>query len=200
VWGGLALFTVACLWFHVTEAELDPSHHQVSEYANTRHGWAMSLGFTGWAVALVALGTQVPATLARQRHLPLVVAGLLVAAAAGLLITALFATDTSAGQIPAGQERTSEGRLHDLGSGLAFVCLFVAATLALALAELGSRWRRPATALLAAAAVTQGVLLIAGDPAPGWRQRVGIVAALGWHAGLALMLSRTRRDCDGSRR
>jgi hypothetical protein len=59
------------------------------------------------------------------------VAGALALAATGMLITAAFATQTIAGQLPPGASLTLSGRLHDIGSGLTTVALLGAALLSL---------------------------------------------------------------------
>ncbi len=52
----------------------------------------------------------------RRRVARAVAVGALGAATAGLLLAAAFATQTVAGELPAGVERTTAGRLHDFGT------------------------------------------------------------------------------------
>lgn len=53
---GAVLFFLACL--HVLSPEFDPSWRVVSEYANGRHGWVLSLMFASWAVSSWALAVS----------------------------------------------------------------------------------------------------------------------------------------------
>lgn len=54
---GTALLLLASL--HVLSPEFDPSWRVVSEYANGRYGWALSLMFASWALSSWALAVAV---------------------------------------------------------------------------------------------------------------------------------------------
>lgn len=114
-------------------------------------------------------------------------AGLLAIAAAGIVVTAAFPTQTSAGVLPAGVVRSAGGRLHDLGSGVAILAL--AAAMPAGAGLVPSRRFRGLTAALAAPPVLAGVVLLAvGNPVDGVRQRIMVAAALVWLAGLLATL------------
>jgi len=101
------------------------------------------------------------------------------AAAAGTVVAALFATQTVAGELQPGVQRTLEGRLHDLGTLLLFLGLIVAA---LASVRLVPRTRfRVTVALLALALLaTVPVLVVLGLDLPGIGQRAFVLVGCAW--------------------
>jgi len=184
---GIALFSVILFAQHAISRGLGPDTHTISEYANARYGWLMTSAFVAWAAALVA--TAWLARCARQevsrdgRWWSMLACGLTVASA-GLVVTAAFKTQTSAGMLPPGVERSLGGRLHDWGSGLALLALLAAVCFSLRLTDL-PRWFRRSAACGAVCAVVADVgLLVVGEPAPGLRQRLLVVLAISWQAGL----------------
>jgi hypothetical protein len=182
---GLSVFAAALVAEHAMTPHLDPARHQISEYANARAGVVMVAGFAAWGISLAA--TAVVVWGPRERR---VVALLLIAAALGIAVVASFRTQTSAGLLPPGTVRTTEGRLHDLGSGLATLALLGAAIASMA----GSPrvFRRQTAAIVVAAIVTNGVLLVVGRDVGGLRQRLLILCACIWQI-LLLRLVRARR-------
>ncbi len=141
---GLAVLVVVVLAEHLISPGLDPSQHTISEYVNARSGWLMKIGFAAWSLSLGALAVLVvsDAQGVERRWAWGVLAGLLALACAGLVVTAIFPTQTSAGVLPSGVARSTEGRLHDLGSGAALLALFgavIASTAAVELAHIGCR-------------------------------------------------------------
>ena len=98
---------------HVVQPELDPTWRFLSEYALGRAGWMMTAAFVALAVSL--LGAVV--ALARQvRTWPgRIGLALLVIAAAGLVLAAVFPTDPITVPVEA---QTTAGRLHNLGASL----------------------------------------------------------------------------------
>lgn len=83
---GIAFLSLIIL--HLVSPEFQPSWRMVSEYANGRHGWLLSLMFASWglgSVALaVALGPSVTGALGRVGLVFLVLAG------AGEMMAAMF--------------------------------------------------------------------------------------------------------------
>jgi hypothetical protein len=187
---GVVIFAAVVLAQHALAPELSPVDHTVSEYANTPTGWLMVVGFSAWGISLAAtaiLAVTDPSA-HRTSSSQKLMAALLAIAAMGLLVTAAFKTQTSAGVLPAGVPRTTEGRLHDLGSGAALLALFGAALTSIRLIE-DPRWfKRPAMGLLCVALATHVGLLIGGDPAPGLRQRLLLAGAVAWHVVLLVAL------------
>lgn len=179
----LLVFAVATVAEHVLEPGLSVGRHQVSEYANTRSGWLMTLGFAAWSAALVLTAALWPAPLTRM---------LFLAAGVGMILTACFDTQTVAGALSSGEERSSAGRLHDYGSLTTLLSLFLAAALT-AVRGLDAPLVRAASVVAATAAVVvSAALLLGGDPVPGLRQRALLLLAIGWHA-VALVAVRPRR-------
>lgn len=171
---GLAIFVAAVLAEHALNASLSPARHQISEYVHGRAGWLMVVAFGAWAVSSVATGAV---TWRWSR----VVGVLLVVAACGLVVAATWATQTSAGELPPGVERTTAGRLHDLGSGVASVALLSAAVVSAVTAP-ARRVRRVAIGLVGVAVIASVVLLGVGDAVGGLRQRVLVAVAVAWQA------------------
>ena len=48
--GSTAIALIALLALHIVSPEFDPSWRAVSEYANGKHGWLLSLFFATWAM------------------------------------------------------------------------------------------------------------------------------------------------------
>lgn len=108
--------------------------------------------------------------------------GLLAVASAAVVVVAVFHTQTSAGQLPAGEHWIAAGRLHDAGSGVLTAALLGSALL--------TARRRVVASLLVAAVVADAVLLTVGPSVGGARQRVLVASAIAWQV---LMLLRTQR-------
>jgi uncharacterized protein DUF998 len=195
---GLLTFVAIVALQHALVPRLTPDRHTISEYANARASWLMVAGFVAWAASLLATAALVrgdrPATRRAVGHV--VLAALLLVAAAGVLLTALFATQTSAGALPPGARLTASGRIHDLASGGVSLALLPA--VGVSIAALSRRGRFPWTtaALLVLAIVGGGVLLAVGDPVDGIRQRLLVVVACAWQAALILTLWRPPTASD----
>ncbi len=184
---GVLATTAVCIFLLILVAEhlanhgLDPATHQVSEYVHGQLGWLMTCGFLLWAGSLL-LAAVIVSDIPRGRAL----ACALLVAAAGMGVTACFATQTSAGQLPPGVTLTTAGRLHDIGSGLATVALLAALLLSLRLRERPTL-RKVTLALLALGVPTTVLLFVLGSEAAGIRQRVLLLAACIWQ--LTLLIS-----------
>ena len=178
------MFVVIVLIEHVLAGRLSPASHMISEYANAGDGWLMVVGFLAWALALAltAATARLDLTTSPHRLACQSLVWLLLVAAAGILITACFATQTSAGVLPRGVRLSTAGRLHDIGSGLATLALLgaaVASTLPIKHPAAFRRWVW--LALLFGVGSDLGLLLI-GHAVGGARQRLLIAIACGWQA------------------
>lgn len=189
--GGVGLFAVVVGLQHALVPELEPSRHTLSEYANAEYGWAMVVGFAAWAASLAATASLVrrPGTLLGT-HGRRTVAALLLVAACGLLLTAVFRTQTSAGTLPPGVQRSVEGRLHDAASGVALLALFTS-TATVAVGVRHSLIGRVTLALLVLAFATSAVLLAVGPPVDGIRQRALLTIAIVWQVAMLRALTRS---------
>jgi hypothetical protein len=179
---------------HVLAPDVGVEHDRISEYAVRGVGWLMVSGFVAWAVALAA--TALLAGLAVRGSRGFALSGLLAVAASGMLITAGFATQAVHGEIPAGVRRTTEGLLHDLGSGAVLVALLLAVILSLTAVADARVW---AAVAIAVACVASFGLPLAGVDAPALAQRMMVVAACIWHGTLAGALARYPQVAQGSR-
>lgn len=179
---GLALFLVIVAAQPLLEPSYDPLRQGISEFVHTDSRAVVLIGFVAWAVSLAALASVLSGDEAgdgRGASTRLEVASLL-AAAMGVGLVTLFATDRGAEVAGAVTETTTSGRLHDVGSALITIAILTA-TLANALRE-----RDPclAAAVIAAALCSSAVLFALGDPLPGLRQRCLIACACTWQVAV----------------
>ncbi len=91
--GGVAVFATSVAFLsltilHVLSPEFQPSWRMVSEYANGRHGWLLSMMFAGWGLGSLALA----AALGPSQSSPLGRVGVafLVLAGIGEMMAAVF--------------------------------------------------------------------------------------------------------------
>jgi len=175
---GLLGFVALVALEHVLRTDLPPADHFVSEYAV---GWTWPLqtvAFLCWAAATAACAVLA----ARVRRRPIaraLVVGLLTLATIGLLMAAVWPTQTVAGELPAGVERTLGGRLHDLGTLGILAGLLMAAFASLRLIP-STRYRLAVAALGFALVAIVPVLVALGLDWPGVGQRGFILVGLGW--------------------
>ncbi|MDQ3742737.1 MAG: DUF998 domain-containing protein [Actinomycetota bacterium] len=182
----LGAFAAILALEHVLVPELEPTQHVISEYATADAGVLMTAGFLAWAISLAAT-----AAVARLVGLPRATSPLLVAAALGMVITACFATQAAAGMLPPGVERTTAGRLHDVGSGVTTIAIAGSTVMVVIARSLPCAARVFSAVVLIVALLTATVLLAVGDPIPGVRQRVLVAAALTVQ-GVLLVAARRR--------
>jgi hypothetical protein len=187
-WAGLEVFVAAVVVEHAAEPSFNPATHEISEYVHGSAGGVMLTGFLAWAVSLACTGV-LAATTRRTRWLAIP----LGVAAAGIVVTAAFGTQTSAGKLPPGVKLTLSGQLHDIGSG--------ATTVALSLGALASIWalndqaayKRRTAALLAFVVFADVALLLVGSSVGGVRQRVLVTAGCLWQAMFLAQVQRVSR-------
>jgi hypothetical membrane protein len=98
---------------HALSPEFDPSWRVVSEYANGRYGWVLSLMFASWAVSSWALAAVVRPQLDRSIGGKLAL-GLLIAAGIGQAMASVFDINHP---------------LHELAGMIGVLCLPIAAML-----------------------------------------------------------------------
>jgi hypothetical protein len=174
-WGGLAAFVAIVGAEHLLDRSLDPATHEISEYVHGSAGGLMVAGVCAWAISLAATAALATAS---QRMRPTSIP--LWTAAVGLMVTASFATQASAGHLPPGVRLGTSGRLHDLGSGATSLGLFVAAATSIFVARGAKRYRRVTTTLLALAVASDLGLLAIGPAVGGLRQRLLVAAGCLW--------------------
>jgi hypothetical protein len=176
---------------HLANPSLDPARHEISEYVHSTIGWLMTIGFLIWSLSLAASACLAGSLRAGG---PIRVA--LLAASLGMLLTACFATQTSAGRLPPDVVLSTTGHLHDLGSGIATVALLLAVLAALRVeGRTSHRLRRVTISLLIFVLPADGLLLALGSEVGGVRQRLLVLAGCVWQLTL-ISATRQRRD-DG---
>lgn len=179
----VSLFLMIVVVEHLLDSRLDPATHEISEYVHGPAGWLMTIGLLLWSLSLAAAALALRST---PRGPP--VAAVLLVAAIGLLLTAAFATQTSAGRLPAGTPLTFTGRMHDVGSGLATIGLLAAVLLSLRF-TVSRVLQRVALAVLLLAVPADVALLVVGPSVAGARQRLLVLLACAWELALAAVLS-----------
>ena len=85
-----AVAMVALLALHVVSPEFQPSWRMVSEYANGRHAWLLSLMFAGWGLGSLALAMAVGPSVSGSGWPGRVGIAFLVLAGIGELMAAMF--------------------------------------------------------------------------------------------------------------
>lgn len=196
---GAAVFLLLLGVLHVVKSELDPSWHFISEYAIGRHGWLMVVAFASLGLGCVALFAAIrsQATTKGGR----VGLAFLLVAAVGLVIAAAFTSDPVTS---VGDEVTTYGAVHGVGTVLGTLGIPIAAVLIARALRRNPRWtdaRRPlvaATALalvgflvfeLSFAAMVPGEELGPGVPI-GWPNRILIVTYAIWLLVLGTLAAR----------
>lgn len=190
--GGTGAFVALVALAHPLRPELPAAEHFVSEYAVGSGGWVQTLAFGCWAAGLAgaaALAARLPPGPGRRGRWarPLAV-GALGAAAAGAVLCGAFETQTVGGVLPDGVARTTEGRLHDLGSLLVLGGIVVAALAAARV--LSRRYRWVVAGLAAAFFAWPAALVMLGVDAPGIGQRGLIALGCVWTGAFAVAAAR----------
>jgi len=185
---GLAAFLALVALQHPLRADLPPGEHFISEYAKGSTAPLQLAAFMAWAVAFAAAAWLSARAPRRPIARPLTTGGLAMAAA-GTIVAALFATQTVAGELQPGVQRTLEGGLHDLGTLLLFLGLIVAALASVRLVP-RTRFRVSVAVLALALVATVPVLVALGLDLPGIGQRAFVVIGCAWTALLAVEVPR----------
>ena len=146
----------------------------------------MVAGFLMWAAsltttALLVLRAPLQDRAGLTRVLRNVLFALLLVAAVGAAVIALFPTETRAGLLPPGQLESSAGRLHALGSDLIQACFYPAVLVSVMMPS--PRWFRIVAIAVVAVAVAPA-LAVLGVEASGVRQRIQLAAGCGWQFAL----------------
>ncbi len=180
---GAGAFVALVALEHPLRPSLPATQHFISEYGNGSTRAVASAAFVAWGVGLGAL-----ALAAARERMPVVAAGAVVAVA-GTLMDAIWRTQTVAGELPVGVVRTTEGRLHDLGTLLILAGLVVSAVASLWRLR-SARWRWSVVGLLVGFLAVPGVLVAAGLDWPGIGQRGIILVGVAYGALAAVELAR----------
>jgi MFS family permease len=182
---GFGVFLACLVCEHLLAASLNPARHEISEYVHTRDGWIMTAGFIAWAISLATT-----AVYAWRRQCSWMLTPLLGIAALGMVLTACFPSQTSAGHLPTGVALTTTGRLHDIGSGAVSVALLAGAVVSASDSRLPPAFRRWAVLLVLLVLLGATALLIVGPVVGGIRQRLLVVIGCLWQLFLLDALGR----------
>lgn len=179
---GLAAFAVVVITQGlVPRVSFDPLHQTISEYTHTPAGALMPVGFLAWAVSWAVLaGPATPSGGGSTARLSMLQRAAFAGAAVGLVSVACFATDRGLAEPGVVGHTTTEGGIHDAASALVTVSILVAALTGAALR--GGRVKALTLLLLSAVCVADVLMLALGDPLPGVRQRILVVAGCLWQA------------------
>lgn len=192
--GGLLAFVALVALEHPLRADLPAPDHFISEYASGSTHPIAILAFLAWGAAMAA--TAVLAWRQGLRAVPV----LLVFAALGTCVAAAFATQTVAGELPAGTVRTTAGRLHDQGTLAIFAGLLGAALWGLRSLRT-RRYRLGLVSCAGALVAAPAILVAAGLDWPGIGQRAIVLVgvAFGWLliSELAIRARRTPAPAPG---
>lgn len=177
---GLAAFLVIVGVEHLLRPDLPPPDHFVSEYSRGSTKPLQVVAFAAWTASMAAAAALAARALPRGRPVSRTVAVLaLGVATAGGALAAAFTSQTIAGQLPAGVQRTLGGRLHDLGTLFILAGLVVAALASLRLVR-RTRYRLTVVGLGVALVAVVPVLVALRIDAPGIGQRAFILIGCAW--------------------
>lgn len=184
---GVAVLLACLACEHLLAPSLDPARHEISEYVHASTGGIMTAGFIAWAISLAAT-----AGCAWRRQCAWMLAPLFALASLGMLLTACFPTQTSAGALPPGTSLTMTGRLHDIGSGATSLALLAGAIVSASDSGLPQAFRRQTAILILIALLSSVALLIVGPAVGGIRQRLLVFVGCLWQLLLLNALGRRR--------
>jgi|SRR5690348_8036076 len=208
VCAGLALLFLAAL--HLLSPEYSPAWRMVSEYANGRYSWVLSLMFAAYGLSALALAYAIRAEATTR------------ASKAGLVLLVL----AGAGAASASVFDLNQALLHDLAGLLGVLCLPPAAVLISRSLVRREPWAQAGTAVLWTAHLTWITVLLfvvsfivmvatfahalGGLPsAPpkevppgvvalvGWTDRLLVLSAWGWITTVAWIAVRLREAPSG---
>ena len=157
---------------HVLSPEFDPSWRVVSEYANGRYGWVLSLMFASWALSSLALAVTVWTQLNGVGGK--IALGLLIAAGIGEAMASVFDINHP---------------LHDLAGIIGVLSLPIAAmmisvrlgrTQAWSPAKYVLLWTANLTWVSLVLMVAALIIMIRGHAGAGGKMTPGVFAVVGW--------------------
>lgn len=190
---GLAVFIGLVAIQHPLRGDLPPADHFISEYAHGSTAALQIIAFLAWALSLAAGALLARRAGPARRSIArgLAVSGLALAGA-GIAVAAVFATQTVAGVLPAGVQRTTGGRLHDLATLATLIGLLLASGASLRLmARRG--FRVTVVALATTLVLIVPVLVALGIDAPGVGQRGFILVGCAFQWRFAREIVRSER-------
>lgn len=185
-----ALFVLLLGGLHLLEPEFDPTWRFISEYTLGRFGWLMTFAFLALAASLASAGAVVFSQI--RTVTGYIGIGVLALGVAGLLIAAIFKTDSIS---TSREAMTFSGKMHVLGASLDYTPI---ALLLLSFSLARNRaWEPIRKRLFIAAAVTLIVMIAFmfmlptdGTFGPGVLAglfgRFLVVSYLGWGTAVAL--------------
>jgi Protein of unknown function (DUF998) len=167
----------AMLLLHLVRTDLDPVRQVMSEYANGRFGWFMTVAFYAVGLACVALALRLGRAIVR-RPLSVVVRVLLGLGGVGLILAGVFEVERPA--VP----DTVEEIIHSHATLTAFTLIITAMLLFAVLCRWDTRWhafRTIATVLAIIAAVAGAFSPFAGQTTwSGLAQRILGATVVAW--------------------
>jgi hypothetical protein len=181
----------AVLALHVLDADLDPVHGFMSEYAVRDYGWLMRSAFFAVGLGAISIALGLRASLAPGWRVTLTVL-LMAVAGAGFVVAGIVDADirNAAGEV----ESTAPGIAHDLATFVSFICLIVAAFVLHGLFGDEPRWRslaQPALWFAIAMALSRAVMIAVPEDGPGGlSQRLFAAIMMLWLGILAWRLRR----------
>jgi hypothetical membrane protein len=188
----------AMVVLHAVRTDLDPVRQVMSEYANGRFGWFMTVAFYAIGLACVALALRLGRAIVRRR-LSLAVRVLLALGGFGLVLAGVFEVERPA--VP----DTIEEVTHSYATLTAFTLIITAMLLFAVVCRQDPRWRdfRVTASVLAIIAALAGAFSpFAGQTTwSGLAQRVLGLTVVGWLLLCALHIRlgglRRSRPTDG---
>ncbi len=167
----------AMVVLHAVRTDLDPVRQVMSEYANGRFGWFMTVAFYAIGLACVALAVRLGRAIVRRR-LSVAVRVLLALGGLGLVLAGVFEVERPA--VP----DTIEEVVHSYATLTAFTLIITAMLLFAAVCREDPRWRdfRVTASVLAIIAALAGAFSpFAGQTTwSGLAQRVLGLTVVGW--------------------
>ena len=177
---------------HFLEPEFDPIRAPGSAYVLGAYGSLMTTSYFAWCVAWLAVGYGLLATV-RGTCLTRIACVVALIACAGILLAASFPMDYPP------PLRTTSGRLHALGGGLAFPGMILASSLFSLSIRQDGEWKRVAglvsglsVGIVAAFVLTISSMLVLGFG--GYAQRVLMACLSTWMIVIGLHLTRRPRS------
>ena len=185
-------FVLVFIAMHVLEPEFDPIRAPGSAYVLGAYGSLMTTTYVAQCVAWLGVGYGLLATV-RGTRLTRIACVLALVACAGMLLAASFPMDYPP------PVRTTSGRLHALGGGLAFPGMILSSSLVSLSIRQDDDWKRVAgvvsglsVGIVAAFVLTIASVFVLGFG--GYAQRVLMVFLSTWMIVIGLHLTRLPRS------